>query len=58
MESNILEAQIGLFETIQALLEADKELELSSSGCMRPGGHINLDKLGDDVWTEQFRYSI
>lgn len=57
MESSILEAQIGFFETIQALLEANKELELSS-GHMHPGGHINLNELGDDVWTEQFRYSI
>lgn len=58
METRILQDTVSFLDLVSKLLATqDKEFP-QSAGSLRPGGKINLDQLGDNMWLEQFRYAL
>jgi hypothetical protein len=56
MSSFILSRRIAFNNQLQEAIEDLQEEEVARGGRFRPGGRVDLDKLGDTVWKEQFRY--
>ena len=58
METEILEERVSFMRFLDIALEATSDRVLNGvdeSGRMRPGGAVDLDDLGYNVWMEQFR---
>jgi len=58
MEAEILEESAEFYCTLQDLLRGQDEEHLRWQGSFREGGKVNLDRIGSEVWLEQFRYAV
>jgi len=58
MEAEILEQSVEFYRTLLDLLQGQDEEHLRWQGCFREGGKVDLDRLGSEVWLEQFRYAV
>jgi hypothetical protein len=55
METELLETSLSFNTLLADLLEALDQQWISREGRFRPGGRVDLNTLGDDIWLEQFR---
>jgi hypothetical protein len=52
METELLETTLAFNTLLANLLEALDKQWIAQEGCFRPGGHVDLNTLGDDIWLE------
>lgn len=52
----ILAQKLAFLNTINNALDTIDELHEAQAGTMREGGRLRLETLGDDAWTQHFRY--
>lgn len=58
IEAEILEQRLAFDALVLDMLqELDKTMQ-ALEGRYRPGGPINLDRLGNNVWLRQFQYVV
>jgi len=58
IEAEILEGLAEFYRTVLDLLLGQDEEHLRWQGSFREGGKVDLDRLGSEVWLEQFRYAV
>jgi hypothetical protein len=55
MQALILARSLAFTKELEDLVDSLEEEEEALSGRYRPGGRIDLNELGDDIWQDQFR---
>jgi len=55
MASQILQDSVSFLTLVEELLKAQDDDFLRGAGSLRPGGRIDVNNMGDNVWLEQFR---
>jgi len=55
METQILQDSVSFLTLVEEMLKAQDEDFLCRAGSLQPGGRIDLNNMGDNVWLEQFQ---
>jgi len=56
METQILQDSVSFLTLVEEMLKAQDEDFLCTAGSLQPGGRIDLNNMGDNVWLEQFQF--
>jgi hypothetical protein len=55
METELLETTLAFNTLLADLLEAIDKQWIAQEGRFQPGGRVDLNTLGDNIWLEQFQ---